>query len=53
MDLKYLTKMRDNYQIKLNQLKTFGTSNRIPERIKETEQSIQLLNLDIEKLTKK
>lgn len=50
MTLEYLKTMRDNYQIKLDQLKTFGKDNRIPERITETESSIELLNNEILKL---
>lgn len=47
MTLDHLKTMRENYQIKLNQLKTFGTQDRIPERISETESSIKLLDDDI------
>ena len=48
--LDHYKKMRSSYKKKLKQLKTFGTANRIPERIKETEDSIKLLDTEIERL---
>lgn len=48
-NLEHSKKMRSSYKKKLKQLRTFGTANRIPERIKETEDSIKLLDEDIKK----
>ncbi len=53
MEIKHLKKMRFNYKKKLMQLRTFGRENGINGRIKETEDSIKLLDSEIKKLTNK
>lgn len=43
--------MRSSYKKKLVELKTYGTHNRILGQIKDTEDSITLLDTEIERLT--
>lgn len=43
--------MRSSYKKKLVELRTYGTHNRILGQIKDTEDSITLLDSEIERLT--